>query len=131
MFNPIFHLLFQKTRQLNKELNVALKEHQLFSAQWSIIYCVKTHGEMTLTEIWKYLHVEPPTITRSVHRLCDLGWLVILPSADKREKVVKLSDFGMEKFPEIEKAVLQFEEQYLDVFSPEEHKQIMRLLHKF
>ena len=57
MFNPIFHLLFQKTRLLNKELNATLKEHQLFAAQWSIIYCVKTHGGMTLTEIWKYLHV--------------------------------------------------------------------------
>ena len=35
------------------------------------------HKEMTLTQIWKYLNVEAPTITRTVNRLAELGWIEI------------------------------------------------------
>lgn len=130
LFHPLFHLFFQKTRLLNKELNAVLKSYHLFSSQWTIIFCVEKHGEMSLTEIWKYLNVEAPTITRTVNRLCELGWLTVVPSEDKREKIVKLSDEGLERYPEIATTIQRFEQEYLQAFTPEECEQLMQLLNK-
>ena len=73
--NPLFHEIFQKTRLLSKELNLVLKEYDLFASQWTVLYCVHQHEEMILTNIWRYLNVEAPTITRTVSRLEELGWL--------------------------------------------------------
>ncbi|UZM96996.1 MarR family transcriptional regulator [Lysinibacillus sp. MHQ-1] len=41
---------------------------------------------MTLTQIWKYLNVEAPSITRAITRLETLGWVERLDGEDKREK---------------------------------------------
>src|SRR5690606_5851570 len=99
---PLFHALFQKTRLLSKELNAVLKEHDLFASQWTVLYCIYEHGNMSLTEIWKYLNVEAPTVTRTVNRLAELGWLTIEEGKDRRERIVKLSEQAVASFPEIE-----------------------------
>ena len=128
--NPLFHEIFQKTRFLNKELNLVLKEHHLFASQWSVLYCIHKHGDMSLTEIWKYLNVEAPTVTRTVNRLVELGWLVIGEGADRRERIVKLSTEASRDFPDIEEAVIRFENKFLKRLSTVEQLQLMELLSK-
>ena len=128
--NPLFHALFQKTRLLSKELNAVLKEHDLFASQWTVLYCIYEHGNMSLTEIWKYLNVEAPTVTRAVNRLAELGWLTIEEGKDRRERIVKLSEQAVVSFPEIEETVIQFEHQFLKRLSDKEQLQLMELLGK-
>ncbi len=36
--NPIFHALFQKNRYLTNCLNEVLKQHHLYSSQWT--FCI-------------------------------------------------------------------------------------------
>lgn len=128
--NPLFHDIFQKTRLLSKELNLVLKKYDLFSAQWTVIYCVHLHGDVTLTDIWKYLNVEAPTVTRTVNRLEALGWLTTQEGQDRREKVVRLSKDATDKFPEIEASIIQFENEFLQGLSKDEQVMLMDLLRK-
>lgn len=128
--NSIFHALFQKTRFLNKELNETLKVYDLFAAQWSVLFCIQQHGEMTLTQIWKYLNVEAPTITRTVNRLVKLGWLETAQGRDRREKIVRLTTDAMEKFQTIETAIYEVEKEMLKNLSVEEQKFFISVLNK-
>ncbi|MDW0117112.1 MarR family transcriptional regulator [Sporosarcina thermotolerans] len=128
--NPLIHELFQKSRLLSKELNNALKQYDLYAAQWSVIYCVNGHGEMTLTQIWKYLNVEAPTITRTVNRLEQMGWLETSVGKDRREKIVRLSGKAIDRMAEIEQTIIQFEEISLRNLTKDEEELLGKLLKK-
>lgn len=128
--NPLIHEIFQKYRLLNKQLNQSLKEHQLFASQWTVIFCVYQHGEMTLTDIWKYLNVEAPTITRTVSRLKELGWLEIVSGKDRRAKNVRLSQKAFDQLPEIIVSITQFEHEAMKNLTDEEQAFLMKLLNK-
>jgi MarR family transcriptional regulator, transcriptional regulator for hemolysin len=128
--NPLFHEVFQKTRFLSKELNLVLKEYDLFASQWSVLYCVHRHDEMILTNIWRYLNVEAPTVTRTVSRLEELGWLKTHEGNDRREKMVRLSEEAVVKFPVIEASIIQFENEFLGNLSSEEQAMLIALLKK-
>ncbi|MCM3743696.1 MarR family transcriptional regulator [Sporosarcina luteola] len=128
--NPLLHELFQRARFLSKELNQALKQHGLFAAQWTVIYCVYLHEEMTLTQIWKYLNVEAPTITRTVNRLEQIGWLATREGNDRREKYVRLTENAATQLSEIKETIIRFEEQSLKGLTEEEEELLMVLLKK-
>lgn len=128
--NTVFHALFQKSRYLTNCLNETLKQHNLYSSQWSILYCLYVHGPMTLTQIWTYLNVEAPSITRTVKRLETLGWLQRVDGVDKREKIVTLTEMAEEKLPIIQKTISAFEVEMIGVMTIEEQQQFMNLLQK-
>jgi MarR family transcriptional regulator for hemolysin len=128
--NPLFHEIFQKTRLLSKELNQVLKKYDLFASQWTVLYCVHQHGEMILTHVWKYLNVEAPTITRTVSRLEELGWLKTHEGKDRREKLVRLSEEAVAKLPVIEASIIKFENEFLKGLSSEEQTILMGLMKK-
>lgn len=128
--NTLIHDIFQTTRSLSKELNHTLKEHNLFSSQWSVLYCIHQHGEMTLTEIWKYLNVEAPTVTRTVKRLEELGWLDVSAGEDRREKMVTLSSAAEERLPCIQASIASYEEAALKELTNQEQDLLRELLNK-
>ena len=128
--NPLFPIFFQKNRQVVNHLNEALKEHGLFHAQWTILYLLEKNGPMSLTEIWKYLDVEAPTVTRTVSRLQVLGWIVRVEGTDKREKIVALSDYAISQFPKIEASIEAFEEKVTQKLSQQEQQHLIELLKK-
>lgn len=128
--NPVFHLLFQHNRFLTNQLNEVLKKHELFSSQWTILFCLSLNGSMTLTQIWRYLSVEAPTVTRTVTRLEKLGWVIRVPGEDKREKIVHLTEMAKERLPNIERSILAFEEEMVGNLSKGEQEQLMELLQK-
>lgn len=128
--NPIFHALFQKSRYLTNCLNDVLKQHQLYSSQWTILYCLYEHGPMTLTQIWKYLNVEAPSVTRAIVRLEELGWVERMDGQDKREKIVTLSAMAEERLPTITETILAFEAEMVGSLTVEEQVQFINLLQK-
>ncbi|MEK5184747.1 MarR family transcriptional regulator [Solibacillus sp. FSL R5-0691] len=128
--NPLFHILFQQNRYLVKQLNDVLKQHGLFSSQWTVLFLLHQNGKMTLTEIWKYLDVEAPTVTRTVTRLETLGWVERVQGADKREKMIDLTAKALELFPKIEESVLSFERKMTGNLTEEEQALLIQLLKK-
>lgn len=128
--NPLFHTFFQQNRFLVNHLNEALKEHGLFSSQWTILFLLKKEGPMTLTAIWKYLNVEAPTITRTVARLEKLDLVRREEGADRREKIVYLTEKALQQMPAVEASVLKFEAEMTKNLSEEEIVQLIQLLDK-
>lgn len=130
IMNPLFHALFQNSRYITNCLNEVLKQHNLYSSQWTILYCLHNHGPMTLTQIWKYLNVEAPSVTRAITRLETLGWVLRIDGEDKREKIVTLSPYAEKHLPDITKTILAFEEEMVGALTVEEQQQFMILLEK-
>jgi len=128
--SPLIHELFQKSRFLSNEVNNTLNQHGLYASQWSVLYCIQLHEEMTLTQIWKYLNVEAPTITRTVTRLSELGWVEIHPGKDRREKNVRLTEQALKDFPAIEASMIEFEDRMVSNLSSEEEILLIKLLQK-
>ncbi|AIF44315.1 MarR family winged helix-turn-helix transcriptional regulator [Virgibacillus sp. SK37] len=126
----IIHLFNQQYRQLNKEMNYRLQEHNLYSSQWSVIFCLNRFGPMTQTEIWKYLHTEAPTITRTVSRMEKNGWLIRKPGKDKRERVIELTDKAKIEYAALRQTMDQFDHDMLAQLSEQEKKQLYYLLQK-
>lgn len=124
----LFHEIHQKSRLSVKEVNEALKEFNLYSTQWSILFCLKQFGSMTQKEIWQYLNVEAPTITRTVARLEESGWIERKEGSDKRERIVYLSKQAEKAVPEIEKRILEVEGRLVSQLTEEEQAQLVELL---
>lgn len=93
-------------------------------------FLLHQNGKMTLTEIWKYLDVEAPTVTRTVTRLETLGWVERVQGADKREKMIDLTAKALELFPKIEESVLSFERKMTGNLTEEEQALLIQLLKK-
>ncbi|MBD1223816.1 MarR family winged helix-turn-helix transcriptional regulator [Virgibacillus halodenitrificans] len=126
----IIHLFNQQYRHLNKEMNYRLQEHNLYSSQWSVIFCLNRFGPMSQTEIWKYLHTEAPTITRTVSRMEKNGWLIRKPGKDKRERVIELTEKATNEYAALRQTMDQFDHDMLASLSEQEKKQLYLLLKK-
>lgn len=124
------HQYFQIARLLQKELNEALKPHGVYGSQWSILFVLQQKGPLTLTQIWRYLHVEAPTITRTVARLETLGYVERVTGADRREKCIQLTSFAKEKVPEIQDSIVAFERKFTARLSEEELELMQVMLEK-
>ncbi|WP_170140814.1 MarR family winged helix-turn-helix transcriptional regulator [Oceanobacillus arenosus] len=98
-----FQRNLQFSRSYTKKLNGKLVGIGLYYSQWSIVYCLKQIGPVTLVEISNHFDVEKPTISRTVNRLAEQRLIEEVPSNDKRERVVQLTEKGLEVY---EKAVL-------------------------
>ncbi|MCL7745753.1 MarR family winged helix-turn-helix transcriptional regulator [Halalkalibacter alkaliphilus] len=128
--SSLLHTLNQKARLLSKELNEELQEFGLYSSQWAILYVLSQKGTMTQTEIWQYLKVEPPTVTRTLVRMESSGWITRRLGKDKRERRIELTEFAKEKLPLVKAQLDSFEGQYVSKLSEQEQQQLQHLLEK-
>ncbi|WP_077622807.1 MarR family winged helix-turn-helix transcriptional regulator [Sediminibacillus massiliensis] len=126
----LFHTLNQKVRMLSKELNEKLQEYNLYSSQWTILYTLDKRGPMTQTDIWNYLKVEAPTVTRTLARMESSGWVTRKPGKDKRERIVQLTLEAEQKVSIIKQSVENFEQDHLAHLSEQERQQLLHLLQK-
>lgn len=126
----VFHALNQRARLFSKSLNTYLVEHGLYSSQWSILFCLHNFGTMTQTQIWKYLNVEAPTVTRSLARMEKNGWVTRSQGEDKRERLIELTDEAKNKFSIIKNSVTGMENDLLANLTKEEKEQLYHLLNK-
>ena len=130
MNNIVFHEMHQKARLSIKEVNETLKDFGLYSAQWSILYSLKQFGEMTQTNIWKYLHVEAPTVTRTLMKLEQRKLIIRKEGNDKRERIVQLTEQAHIMIPKIEAKIAEVEGRLLQSLSASEVHELTRLLKK-
>lgn len=125
-----FYELFRISHYLTNGLNNVLKTFGLYSAQFQILLCLDENGDMKLTQLKKYMNVQTPTITRTVKRLIELGWVTSIPGEDHREKIIHLTDQAMKELPDIKKAVKLFELGIMNRLSKDELVQLPSLLQK-
>lgn len=128
--HDLFHLLHQKSRLIKKRMDFGLKEHNLHVSQWSILFCLNKFGEMKQTEIWTYLNVEAPTITRTLESMERNGWVFRRPGVDKRERIILMTYKAKSTFNKVIESVAQMENELLLNLDSEEKKQLYKLLSK-
>lgn len=109
-----FHHQLQFSRTFTKKLNEQLSEIGLYQSQWLIVYYLKQYGSSTLVGISRYLNVEKPTISRTVDRLEKNQLIERVPSNDKRERIIRLTEKGNEVFEKAIKIVVVFEQSLLE-----------------
>ncbi|WP_134683733.1 MarR family winged helix-turn-helix transcriptional regulator [Brevibacillus migulae] len=98
------HRINQTARIFTKKFNEKLYDLGIFSSQLAIISFLHRNGCSTQVEISNYLNVEAPTITRTLARLEELGWVVRTEGKNKRERKVSLTQEAQELFPVWQKA---------------------------
>jgi len=130
MTNLLFHEIHQKSRLSIKEVNETLKEFNLYSAQWSILFCLNQFGSMTQTEIHQYLNVEAPTVTRTLVKLENRQLIIRNEGKDKRERIVQLTDSAKNLIPQIESRIEKLEQTMLQALTVDERIQLSMLLKK-
>jgi DNA-binding MarR family transcriptional regulator len=128
--HEIIHELHQTVRYVTKKANERLKAHGLFQSQWAILLSLKRFGPMTQTDLWRYLNVEAPTVTRTLSKLEEKGWVIRRLGTDKRERIVYLTDKAREQLPSIEATIRAHEEEMLRGLTDEEQEQFLILLKK-
>lgn len=128
MKDRFFHRQLQFCRSFKKKLNEKLSAAELYYSQWLVLYCIKHMQPVTLVEIGNYLAVEKPTISRTVKRLDQQGLIKEMPSQDKRERRVCLTDVGEERYGQGQKIVFQFEAELLTDISQKDLDTTMRTI---
>ncbi|MDQ0216776.1 DNA-binding MarR family transcriptional regulator [Oikeobacillus pervagus] len=126
--HTFFHQIQQTSRYLTKIINENLAPHGIYSAQWTVIYSIHQNGSCTQSELCQYLNVEAPTMTRTLKRMEQLGWIHRVPGQDKREKWIQLTPAALEKYPQWKKAVQEMEQQLAKKLTIEEQKLILQSL---
>ncbi|WML42297.1 MarR family transcriptional regulator [Neobacillus sp. OS1-2] len=115
-------------RPFENRLNIHLAEHQLYRAQWSILYYFATIGPTTLVELSHYMSVEKPTVTRTINRLEELGYVEHIPGKDKREKRMQLSELGRHVYNDVRVTIDRFEQESLKGISEDEQNEAIRIM---
>jgi DNA-binding MarR family transcriptional regulator len=128
--SKFFHSINQFTRHFSKSLNEVLVPLGLYSAQWTIIYLLKTRGPASQKELSLYLGVEAPTMTRTLARLELAGWISKVPGTDKREKKIILTDAAIKKYEVWLEAVRSCEKKILKNVGDEEITTMMVIIEK-
>ena len=115
-------------RPFEHHLNDQLSKYGLYRAQWSTLYYIFNNGSGTLVEISNYQSVEKPTVTRTINRLEEMGYISHVPSKDKREKRMQLTDLGKKVYMDIRVTIDQFEQEILNGISEEEQLETIRIM---
>ncbi|GAA0327344.1 MarR family transcriptional regulator [Bacillus carboniphilus] len=125
----LFHGIHQLSRLLHKHLNITLQPYGLYSAQWSVLYVLRTKGTSTQSELCEYLAVEAPPMTRLIQRLVKQGYVSQVTSErDKRVKYIQLSEKAIKEFPIWEKAVLDMNESLVRNFPEDSQEKLAALI---
>ncbi|WP_454862035.1 MarR family winged helix-turn-helix transcriptional regulator [Peribacillus frigoritolerans] len=127
-FQKFFQQLLLLYRPFENNLNIQLNKHDLHRAQWSILYYLNNFGSATLVELANYQSVEKPTITRTIARLEELGYVEHMPSKDKREKRMRLTELGKKVYSEVRVTIDQYEQEILKGITEEEQLAAIRIM---
>src|SRR5699024_12527629 len=96
----------------------------------SILFCLNKFGPMIQTDNRTYLKDEAPTITRTLERFQQNGFIIRKQGIDKRERVIHITKQANASISTIINDVGAMEDELLRHFSDSEKKQLYNLLHK-
>ena len=118
---------------LEKNANNALRDDNITMTQIGTLIELSSapKRELTLKELEKRLHVAQPTAAGIVSRLEDKGLVEGLAGReDKRVKIVRITESGLNCCVKADTKMHQAEEQLLDGFSEEEKENFNNYLER-
>lgn len=127
-YQKFFQQLLLLYRPFENRLNIELAKHDLYRAQWSVLHYLSNYGTATLVELADYQSVEKPTVTRTISRLEELGYVEHVPGKDKREKRMQLTDTGRKVYGDVRVTIDEYEQEILKGISEEEQLEVIRIM---
>lgn len=123
--NLFGHKVNQLGRKFSKNLNEKISIHGLHASQWKIVLYLNEKKQCTQVELSNYLGVEAPTITRTLSKMEEAGWILRKEGKDKRERNIELTKKAYEMYPiwneaskDIERcAVKNIDKNELEIFN--------------
>lgn len=118
--------LFDSYRELYRPyvnaVNVRLAKYNLYTTQWSVLRLINYLNSCTSAEIAKEMRVEKPSITPTIKKLIELGFVEVTQGEDKREKYVCLSQKGNEVYISIHQELATFLNELTEGINEEDLK---------
>lgn len=90
------------------------------------------HGPQTLKSLAHQLNLEHSTLVRSIRRLADAGWVHLEPGTDRRTRIAKLTEAGLDIIQELDPLWNSIQTQIVDKIGEEkfhelqDHLQVIR-----
>jgi DNA-binding MarR family transcriptional regulator len=92
--------LRQATRAVSRLYDEELRGVGLRTTQYSLLRRLRAAGEIRQRDLGGLTSLDETTLTRNLRPLIDSGWVAISPGADRREKLIRLTDAGVAKLGE-------------------------------
>jgi len=116
-------------RQSRTHMARHLLDTGIYAGQEQIIGLIATHKSLSSGEIARALGVRPPTITKSIARLQEQGFVERTTGhADGRIVRVSLTKAGKKILKKVRKATQKAEKQTLSKLTPKQQKQLRKSL---
>lgn len=115
-------------RPFVNQINLQLEQYGLFSSQWGLLRLLTEKGPLMFGDIAVAMYIEKPSVTKLVQKLVELQFVEIKPGKDKREKVVHLTNDGVEKIKEIHLALQPMLQKALHGVTNEEMANAQKVL---
>lgn len=126
---PTLDVIQSTARMMKTLLAHRLYEYGLYAGQDRIILSLASDDGQTPGFLAKQLGVKPPTITKTISRLQEQGFVTKRGSEkDQRQLHIFLTKDGKKVVELIEKAIADTEKDALAVLNEEEHLMLIHLL---
>lgn len=124
-----FFIKFQIAyRSFSNQLHDVLLPYGLTANQWGLIRYLFESGPATFSDVANFWQVEKPTITPTAQKLIEREYIYILPGMDKRQKMMHLSDRGIEMYKKIKQSIEIFQEDLMEDIPKEERKIAVKIM---
>lgn len=118
-------------RSARTDLAERLLAHGFYAGQDQIMLALGRADGMTPGQLADKIGVRPPTITKTINRLQDQGFVERQPSkTDARQSHIHLTEAGRSALSAIDKAIRKTEKRALQGLSKKDRKRLKGLLQK-
>jgi DNA-binding MarR family transcriptional regulator len=122
--------LRQATRAVSRLYDEELREVGLRTTQYALLAWLRTAGEARQKEIEELTSLDQTTLSRNLRPLMSAGWVAVQPGADRREKLVRLTQAGAAKLRKARPAWERAQKQMQSRLPKGEWSDLMQRLHK-
>jgi len=85
-----------------QNMEVHLKKVGMTVTSWRVAMLLRQHGALSVTEITKHASFRMPTVTRTIYKMRDQGFVKVYPlETDARITMVEITDEGIKLIEEI------------------------------
>jgi DNA-binding MarR family transcriptional regulator len=87
-----------RVRMMNRMVTAiyddAMLSAGLKTSQFTVLVAVASREESRPAELAKFLQMDESTLSRNVDRMCNKGWLKLVPEQDRRSHLIAITDSG-------------------------------------
>ncbi|MBD7943980.1 MarR family transcriptional regulator [Psychrobacillus sp. FSL K6-2684] len=127
---PFFTTLKLISRPYSSKMQDLLLPFGLTEVQWGLIRILYEEGPSTFTDIATYWRVEKPSVTPIAQKLIEQELIYIGIGHDKRQKVMHLTNNGVEKYKETKQIVDTLQKNLLIGITEQERQITEQVLEK-